>query len=86
MSAYQMLRKKTCIDNHIRSSKTLKDMGFCQSLSRSQEHLLPATNPLTLINYHMQNNKKRINRVRKNKHTFCFNETLSNDIMLVKTV
>ena len=36
-----MPRKMICIDNHIGRSKTLKDKGFFQLLSRSLEHPLP---------------------------------------------
>ena len=36
-----MPRKMIYIDNHIGHSKTLKDKGFFQLLSRSLEHPLP---------------------------------------------
>lgn len=38
-----MLRKTICIDNYTESSETLIGKGFFQSLSESQEHLLPDT-------------------------------------------
>lgn len=45
-----MPRKMIYIDNHIGHSKTLKDKGFFQLLSRSLEHPLP---------------KQRLIRIRK---------------------
>lgn len=75
-----MLRKRTCSDNHIGSSETPKDLGFCQSLSRSQEHLLPDANYIKLMQSTCQetlNNsiKKRIN---------CVKATIKNRYLLLQ--
>jgi hypothetical protein len=87
ISTYQMLRKMIYIDNHTKSSKTLKDMGFSQSLSRSQEHLPPAKIQIELetLRHNQIGNYTTENQIIT-IDTFCFKETLSSDMMLVRTV
>ena len=86
-STYQMLRKMIYIDNHTKSSKTLKDIGFSQSLSRSQEHLPPTKIQMELETLrHNQLGYYTTEDQIINIDTFFFRETLSSDIMLVRTV
>lgn len=75
-----MLRKRTCIDNHIRSSETLKDLGFCQSLSRSPEHLLPDANYIKL----MQNTCQETLNSSIKKRMNCVKATTKNRYLLLQ--
>jgi hypothetical protein len=59
-----MPRKMIYIDNHIRSSKTLKDEEFFQSLSRSPEHPLPTKDQM-IVKLLAQNWVQKIGKKKK---------------------